>query len=226
MIKEGEVSDWTSSDSRMDLWVEVPTNQTDRETIYSVFTEGQESSSTLFALKESGNISNNSLDSLVDKQDPEALRWPNQQITYCIDLSGNTLPFTDQQIIDQIYRTFSLIEDVCAARFVQVTNPNCDINITFEEYDGVGNVLGLVYLPSSGENISACNCGNVIMDRAESLTIIDFAWVFTHEALHAMGLPHIEGIVSLMNPFFIFGKTELPELDPWAINELRRRYPY
>lgn len=220
---------WKVGDPKTNVWLVIDNvTREDRKKIHSMFTKSNNIGSTIFALRERGrNIP--SLVNLVKRPTPSEMRWgkvnAGKELTYSINFSNNTLPFSNDELTAEIEYALSSMEGVCSVRFRKLGG-SADIDIMFQSYDGPGSVLGLVYLPSRGKEISACNCGNVIIDNAENFNLMDFSHVFFHEHAHSLGLPHHTDGPSIMNPFFRFGQTRRPTLDPWMINELQKRYPY
>jgi hypothetical protein len=112
----------------------------------------------------------------------------------------------------------------CDIKFV-FTDSERDAHIVISNgiIDGANGTLGQAYVPVSGDDMAACGpmCGDILIDEDEDWNIPFFKTVFTHELLHAIGVPHSTDRRSIMY-FQYQGPRDLHPLD---IAELLRRYP-
>ena len=155
-----------------------------------------------------------------------------EAVTWCYD--GTNSPIDSDTMLGILRDIMADTEKNCGVRFEEVEfDPNCDINIDFQQIDGSsnsgGSVLGRVFLPVSGSEIPVCDCGNVELDQDESLSLTDWYNVILHEwSGHAMGIFHQDRSIerTIMNPFLQdFGGRVLIENDPYLLRELQLRYP-
>ena len=163
--------------------------------------------------------------------EPQGLRWTkadpangSQPITW--RLVPDSGPIDDLDMLEILRSMMENIHQNCAIRFEEV-DTDADITIDFVPIDLEGSILGRVFLPTSGENIPVCQCGNVELDESENLSLTDWYNVILHEwAGHALGIFHTEDEVSIMNPFFrsLNFRVQI-ENDQYLQRELQLRYP-
>jgi hypothetical protein len=161
----------------------------------------------------------------------QGLRWfvndTNPVITWSVNFAGLNGVLSQEDAYAGIHRAFALITLHGDLSFREVS-VNGNIRVVFKRLDGRLGVLGQAWQPARGEELNVGGVvGRIEIDNEEAWTTDDFANVFLHEAMHAIGLSHAPtgGRTNLMEPTFSFGQP-LRTLGAWDSLEIARRYPF
>lgn len=154
---------------------------------------------------------------------PRDRRWhkvdKGEPVSWSYDDTNSAVPGFAR---DYIRTVTARIEAVCAIKFLECDDRNCDIHIAWDELPN--NVLGSTIVPATGDRMAACGplCGDIMMSTTKDWTsIARFLTVLTHEFKHALGVPHSPYRSSIMWPSYLGPR----EMDINDIRSLLDRYP-
>jgi len=141
--------------------------------------------------------------------------WPNNEVSYRIGANDYTSDMPKDAIDKDFALSMKMWSDVTQLKVENLKVGTPDMRVGFfkgnhgdgSSFDGRGGVLAHAYYPGN-----YALSGDIHFDDAETYRAIDgdsydtnFKWVATHEAGHALGLPHTDVYGAVMYPYYSSG---------------------